>query len=282
MNKLSWEIDQILNHEADYAFRLRAKIILSQVLKFGPKKILDLGCGRGFYCQAISRLAPEAVVTAVDINNRYLKEAQKNMAGRKIKFVKASAVNLPFRDNSFDLIIASELLEHIKNDQAVIGEIYRLLKTGGKAVISVPSKNYPFFWDPANWFLEKIIHCHLPSRIWWLGGIWADHVRLYSDEELERKITKGGLIIEESQKTTSYCLPFSHFLYYALGKNLVEKGWAKSLNRFGKNRQESFLAKLILATSDYFEQLNRQKCGQRYLNLIIIAAKKGFASPFGK
>lgn len=272
MNSKFKRINNLLKSEIDPAFKRRAKIILSELNL--NKNILDLGCGRGFYLQAIAQLKPKAKVVGVDIQQEYLKQAQENIDNNKIKLVQANASNLPFKDNQFDQIIASEILEHINKDQQVINEIYRVLKPKGIVLISVPNKNYPFLWDPLNWILEHLFNTHLPSNIWWLAGIWADHVRLYDKKELIQKFIKAGLKIEKHWQTTRYSLPFAHFLFYGLGKNLVEAGFCSSCNRFSKQTKQSLLNKLIIKIIRVFDQPNEGKKDFKKSVNIIVKAKK--------
>ena len=160
--KKSWnKIDKILESEIDPAYKKRAELILKNIK---GKKILEVGCGRGFYLKTLKKLWPNLKITGVDLNKKYLTEAKKNLAGLKIKLVKGDAQNLPFVDNSFSRIIASEILEHVSNDSKALTEIYRVLKPTGIAIITVPNADYPLLWDPLNWFLEKWFDKHIISE----------------------------------------------------------------------------------------------------------------------
>ena len=97
-----------------------------------------------------------------------------------VRLARADARSLPFASGEFDAIVCSEVLEHIVEDGAVLMELNRVLRDGGLLLISVPNRQYPFMWDPLNWMLERVFGTHVPSHIWWLAGIWADHVRLYT------------------------------------------------------------------------------------------------------
>ena len=274
---LSWKIDKILESEIDPAFARRAKIIF-QNLEVGPRsKILDLGCGRGFYLKGLRNLFPRTENTGIDLNPAYLETTRRFLDDPKTSIVQGDAQKLPFGKNSFDRLIASEILEHLPKDQKALKEIKRVLKPGGIAMITVPNKNYPFLWDPLNWALEKVFKLHLPSHIWWVAGIWADHYRLYTEEKLKRKIKKAGLKILQSWKTTFYCFPFSHFLFYGIGKNLVEKGLFPQLNRFEKEKQKGLLTKLVQLPINLVDQLNekidKNQEMKRSVNLIFKISK---------
>lgn len=266
------KINQLLKNEIDPAFKRRAKIVLLSLDL--DKSILDLGCGRGFYLSTLNQLNPRLELTGVDINQKYLKQAAELVRSNKIKLIRADATQLPFKNNQFDQIIASEILEHLKEDQMAIKGIYRVLKPGGKAIFTVPSQNYPFLWDPLNWLLEHLFKTHIPAKIWWLAGIWADHQRLYSKKEIEKKIKKSGLKIIKTYQTTHHCFPFAHFVLYGLGKNLVEKGLFKNFNRFQKKRRQSLPAKLVSRMVNWFDRLNEKKGNfKRSVNIIIETQK---------
>lgn len=250
------KINQILKYEPDPAFARRAGIIFENLNLFGNEKILEIGCGRGFYLKTLIDVLPDLGITGIDLNKKYLSVAKKFIDNEEVKLINADATNLPLKNETFDRIIATEILEHIPDDQKAISEMFRVLKPGGIAMITVPNKNYPFFWDPLNWTLERICGRHIPSNIWWLAGIWADHVRLYGENELRKKIEKEGFKIEKVWYSTHYCFPFSHFLLYGIGKNLVEKGVFPDMNRFGKMKDSAPLKKILLWPIRKMDSLN--------------------------
>lgn len=283
------KINKILEEEPDPAYKRRARIIFENLELKGNEKVLEVGCGRGFYVKTLNEVWPKLDITGVDLNEKYLSVAKKFVNDDKVKLIKADATDLPFKDKSFDRIICSEVLEHIPDDQKAISEMHRVLKPGGIVIITVPNKNYPFFWDPVNWISERIFKKHLPADIWWLAGIWADHVRLYDEGEIRDKVEKPafappirrasagekkvGFKIEKVWYSTHYCLPFSHFLFYGIGKNLVEKGVCGSFNRFGKNRKQSLLNKFLLLPIRVVDRLNIKGNYNSCLNLIFVIRK---------
>ncbi len=225
-------INQRLQGEIDPGFAARASFIAAMVEESKAESILDVGCGRGFYLKLLSIFPFVKKLTGVEIRADYADKARElTKDDNRIAIVEGSIYELPFKNNSFDLIICSEVLEHLENDMSGLVELNRVLKPGGKIIITVPNKNFPFLWDPLNALLAKFGR-HISKDIWWLAGIWADHERLYSPDEIETLIKKSGLKVITVNQFVHWCWPFSHFILYGLGKNIVEKLGGGTMNRF--------------------------------------------------
>ena len=269
-------VNQFLMAEPDPAFARRAKIIFENLELSLGQKILDVGCGRGFYLKVLSSLHLNLDIYGLDFNPEYLKLATETLKEEKACLLKGDITNLPFKDNFFDRVIASEILEHIRDDQKAIKEIFRVLKPNGVAVITVPYENYPFFWDPLNFLLERLFKTHVNKDIWWLAGIWADHERLYGKRELKEKLVKEGLVVKREFFSTTHCFPFSHFLLYGLGKNLLEIGLLGNFNRFRTNKP-SLLNKIMLWPIRKVDEQNERQTGksaEAFVNLILKVQKQ--------
>lgn len=140
-------------------------------------RILDIGCGSGRHtCAAYG--FKNVVVIGADISTAELMAAKSRLkfhdrmdesGGGVWALTMADVGALPFEGNFFDLVICSEVLEHIADDQNAAGEIIRVLKPGHNLVVSVPR-----FW---------------PERICWaLSPQYADsndgHLRIYRKKQL--------------------------------------------------------------------------------------------------
>jgi ubiquinone/menaquinone biosynthesis C-methylase UbiE len=252
------KLDHYLFSELDPAFARRARILVEQLTLSGSEKILEVGCGRGYYEGLLSYLYPTLSVAAIDRSDHYLSIAVKSLASKRVTFKNADALNLPWKANSFDRVFATEVLEHLPDDERGLSEMYRVLKPGGIAVVTVPNKHYPFFWDPLNWLLEHIFHTHVHKDIWWLAGIWADHVRLYTKTELMRKAKRAGFEVSQIFTSTHHSIPLAHFLLYAVGKNIVERGFLPGFYRFTRaGNQPSRLFKLVRGMIYAGDKLNK-------------------------
>lgn len=120
--------------------RNRSRLIFSN---FGLKKgnkILDAGCGIGLYGLELASKR-DCFVLGIDLSNDKINNAEKIRKSLKIKdieFKKGDLTNLSVSDNSFDVIICSDVLEHIPNDEKAIAELIRVLKKEGRLLLTFP------------------------------------------------------------------------------------------------------------------------------------------------
>lgn len=210
-------LDRILRNEADMAFRRRARILLDYLELRDGERVLDCGCGMGFYLMAMSRLRRLDLV-GLDLNAGRLRWAQRE--GVPAALVCGDICRLPFADASFDKVLLSEVLEHLADDRRALRELYRILKPGGILAISVPHAHYPFWWDPINRVWTAF--GGEPFRGAQPAGIWSGHVRLYRPHELRTRVEEAGFAVERIEEATHYSFPFIHFLVYGIGKPLLE------------------------------------------------------------
>ena len=101
------------------------------------KKLLDVGCGTGRYFQYFKRRGAKELV-GVDVGERLLEIMKK--VNPFVKTVLASAENLPFPGEYFDVVISLGLVEHFRNPEPVLHEFTRVLKVGGILITETPNK----------------------------------------------------------------------------------------------------------------------------------------------
>jgi len=128
-----------------FTFNAYVSARYQQVLKVIPKdkslKILDIGCGDGVLSWKLFNQT-KSKITGVDTDEHSLKFARKEIQKRNARanFIKANAHKLPFKNNSFDVIIATEIIEHLEKPQIMLREIKRVLKPKGQVIITTPIK----------------------------------------------------------------------------------------------------------------------------------------------
>jgi len=148
-------------------------------------RVLDIGCGSGRHTCEAYRLK-EIQVTGADLNPRDLLEARGRLeyhdqlgehGGGTWSLSAADVTRLPFADESFDLVICSEVLEHIPDHGKAMGEIVRVLKPGRPLVVSVP-----------RWLPERI--CWALSDEYFNAN--QGHVRIYRKKDLIQRLKQTG------------------------------------------------------------------------------------------
>jgi ubiquinone/menaquinone biosynthesis C-methylase UbiE len=215
-------IAHMTRNEADMAFKKRVQTVFEWIEPSDDKLILDMPCGRGFYLNMI-RYVSKCRLVGADLDWDVMLKARRNVGHLPdITLTNCNIYALPFPDDSFDAAILSEVLEHIEDDVAGLKEVYRVLKPGGVVAITVPNANYPFWWDPINKTLETLFHRHIQHGTF--AGIWANHVRLYTRDQLSAAVLGAGFRLEEQRAFTHNSFPFIHNLVYGIGKPLLESG----------------------------------------------------------
>ena len=279
-------LDRILQNEVDMAFRRRTRLLLDYLELRDDDRVLDCGCGMGFYLMAMQKLRRLRLV-GLDVDRDRLAWAERE--GIDAELVLGDAEDLPFADASFDKVLMSEVLEHLRDDRAALREVVRVLRPGGVLAISVPNARYPFLWDPIS-AVRRILG-RPPIVRGPIIGIWTNHERLYTSEQLAARVRDVGLDVEVVDEATHYSVPFQHFLVYGVGKPLFERGLLperlrRSADRFaGEANSGSLLDPFNLGRALFrmVDRLNErpEAAGKRtYVNVILKARKPGSRQAF--
>lgn len=254
------KLEKLLDKVGDPALRRRARKIICALDPKAGDRILDLGCGDGFYLYLFSNLGLKLQLFGSDLDPKALISAQKILKGKMIKLGQGDLMKgLKFKDNYFDKIVMSEVVEHLPSDVKGLKEVYRILKPGGVLCLSVPNANYPLFWDPVNRILENIFNMHLKSGFW--AGIWNQHIRLYTPEAIQKVVQKAGFVSQVVESVTWWCLPFSHNLINLAARVIysdkVSEKTTASLSKYGTvNSKRSPIVELGFATVRLVDSLN--------------------------
>jgi ubiquinone/menaquinone biosynthesis C-methylase UbiE len=210
--------------EGDLAFRRRCETILEWLDPAPGQRVLDCGCGYGFTLQVLAELTESQLVGLAADSDR-VEQTRRDLAGSpRVTVVHGDARALPFADAAFDHAVCSEVLEHVPDAAAVVRELGRVVRPGGRLVITVPSAAFPVTWDPPNWILKRLGGAQLRGERPW-SGIWYGHRRLYDWEQLGTLLAGAGFELEERRPLTFRSPPFAHLLLYGIGKPLLQHGW---------------------------------------------------------
>ncbi len=131
-------------------YRNRYRFVRQALQDFGPfNRGLSLGSGEGDYDAMIAAHCQHLV--ACDINADDVAYAKAlNTSIKNLDYQVENALQLSFADNTFQLLVSVEVIEHVGHPERMVQEIARVLEPGGIAVITFPSKDFPFTYDPIN------------------------------------------------------------------------------------------------------------------------------------
>jgi len=177
--------------------------ILNQVisrLKLHQPIMVDLGCGNGNQTSDIMKLVSAKEVYGIDINQINLAEAEKKgVTGIRSDL---STDKLPFEDNYFDLVILSEVIEHLLNPDNVLKESYRVLKSNGYFIVTSPNLSswmnriYLLLgYQPPDVEVSTKIRVGNPWRIGPLSG----HIRPFTAQAMKELLSYHGFIVKHIQ-----------------------------------------------------------------------------------
>jgi SAM-dependent methyltransferase len=165
--------------------------------------VLDVGSGFGRHVYECARRG--ARVVALDHADDEVIQTRNTLAAmvdageitteRVTGVLRGDARALPFPNDTFDVVITSEVLEHIQDDVAAIDEMVRVLKPGGRFAATVPAQ----FPETINWLLSD--EYHAPKAP---GG----HVRIYSRTELSAKLRAAGLDVDGYHRAHALHSPY--------------------------------------------------------------------------
>ncbi len=165
-------------------------------------RLLDLGCGFGRHAYQAARLGAAVVAYdagADEVHNVAATFGAMAVADEldaqtaRVGAVQGDALALPFAEATFDRVIASEVLEHIPDDERAMAELARVLRPGGSMAVTVPRCGPEF----VNWVLSDEYH-DVP------GG----HVRIYRQRQLVGRLQGTGLKAVESHHAHGLHAPY--------------------------------------------------------------------------
>lgn len=191
-----------LRGEPSYVWRSGQDRRLAMILRAAGGRergaVLENGCGVGMYVERLAQSGGRVFGLEYDFERAC-------QAGRRSPgIVNAAGEALPYPSASFDLILSHEVLEHVMDDALAVREMSRVLKPGGRMVIFVPNRGYPFethgiYWRGKYYFGNQPFVNYLPRA--WRDRL-APHVRVYSRSDLDRLF--AGLPVRIVERTVVF------------------------------------------------------------------------------
>jgi ubiquinone/menaquinone biosynthesis C-methylase UbiE len=219
------------------------EIVEKQCFNHQDLKLLDMGCGLGGVILTCEKNDVEAI--GIDIDKDAI-----NIARERVKkpenILEANGENLPFKDNSFDIVTSTCTIEHVNNSQKYLSEAYRVLKNNGLFIIYAPNYLFPWeghyklFWLPYIFpYTKSIFKLYLAVR-----GKRIDFV-----DKINLKITPGHLI------TSLKKIGFKDIKNISIGRfikrmenpsQIANPGIEKTVDKFKKNKILKVILKIFM------------------------------------
>ncbi|MGZ6801712.1 MAG: class I SAM-dependent methyltransferase [Nocardioidaceae bacterium] len=258
-------------HRHQMRYRLLADHVRRHVE--GPADVLDLGCGAALTADLLADLP--LTYTGLDFGGHHIAfAAEKHAAGPAgrlvARFVRGDAEHLPFADASFDVVVWSEVIEHLMRPELAVWEVARVLRPGGVLVMTTNNASemplrFPLS-DPLA-FLEKAVgfrHDRVISHRPWVWpwpvdrailpdgapDVWVPHT-WHKQAETSRMLAAAGLVTEHAS-TFEFPPP--------------QSASARRLDRMGERGQR--LADMVEATCQAIPLVNRLGC-----HLLVVARR---------
>jgi 2-polyprenyl-6-hydroxyphenyl methylase/3-demethylubiquinone-9 3-methyltransferase len=157
-----WKEDETL-YLSNHLNKSRFEFFSNFVPNWEGLKVLDIGCGGGLACEYVANL--NAYVSGIDLSLNSIKTAQEHAKKNNlnIDYQGGIAENLPYEENSFDVVLCFDVLEHVDDWQKVIFEAYRVLKKDGLFLFDTINRSFKSKFIMI-WLLEDTLK-HLPSGL---------------------------------------------------------------------------------------------------------------------
>jgi SAM-dependent methyltransferase len=168
-----------LGRNAIFSSLLRERVVPSLRREPGSVRTLDLGCGMGGHFDFLKEHGP---VVGVDLERSGLRHCVER--GYRSVAV-GDATNLPFDDETFDVVAAFDTIEHVPDDEAAFRESFRTLRKGGRFFLSGPA------WQFLYSHQDRVVH----------------HARRYTTGVLRRRVEAAGFEVERASYINFFLFP---------------------------------------------------------------------------
>lgn len=187
------------------------------------KVVLDIASGSGYGTYILAEEASK--VYGVDVSEEAIEYSKRNYSSNNIEYRKGDGVSIPLEDNSVDVIISFETIEHIENYKKFMDEVSRILRPDGLLVLSTP--NDLEFFDNAHFHIHQfneeelkgLVKKHFSNIKSYYQGSWI-YTGLFEKEMINSKWSKDVFTMQESPISIDSC---TYFYMLCSNRDITEK-----------------------------------------------------------
>lgn len=158
------------------------KGLLKNIKIVGNINLIEIGCGDGYILDMIKSRFNNIKISGLEYNSVRLARSAKRNQG--INHICGSGTAIPTKESVFEVVVCTEVIEHILDDNLLLREINRVLKLGGHLILTTPNINT----------FSRLLLKHLKGK---KNLVWIpSHVREYTYEDIISKVRQNGFVVE--------------------------------------------------------------------------------------
>ncbi|MFY7787941.1 MAG: class I SAM-dependent methyltransferase [Thermoflexibacteraceae bacterium] len=233
--------DNVLNQRLLFAYLQAANMVQGD--------ILEVGCGAGKGTELFTRVCKS--YTAIDKNDKVIAHLQAKYP--QARFINSFVPPFPnIDDKQFDYVVTLQVIEHIENDHEFLKEIYRVLRHGGKAIISTPNKQLSLTRNP--WHVREYVTDELRSLL-----------SKYFDRVVFGGVLGSNKVMEYQERNKKSIAQFKKFDIFdfenRLPRQLLQIPY-DILNRINRNKLKTTNDSLVASINqtDFAISTDTEKC----------------------
>lgn len=235
------------SHPIDLASRNDALVQVKKFIPFDKAVIVEIGCSSGFLIRDLAKSFPEAVILGTDVVKEPLYRLARSLPG--IPLIRFDLLQCPLPNQSVDVLVMLNVLEHIEDDLRALQKAFNLLKPGGFLIIEVPAG----------------------SSLYDAYDAELHHFRRYAASELQDKLTEAGFKVCRKSH-----LGFVLFPAFVAVKLLNKYFHRKENKAVVRNQAANTSANALVRLAMYFESKYLSRLSLPFgVRALAVAVKNG-------
>ncbi len=208
-------------------FRNRYLFVRSRLKQYAADRSsmlqgLNLGTGEGDYDRMVAGYCLQ--LTGCDVNEEDLAHARALNAGvMNLRYEANNALALTYEANTFDLIVSCEVIEHVGDPEKMVQEMYRVMKPGGIAIMTFPSREFPVTYDPVNRIWQMLRGAESRAFVVSQGAYAFGHDYLIGSADFKKWALSAGFEILEFKGLSRHLVGLLEMYWTGMVQRIFKK-----------------------------------------------------------